>query len=200
MSITNYSELVDAIQAWIGEDIENHTEEFVDLAEGFFNARLRVKRMLERWHVDSSLEYLPLPPTCLAVDQVFYTSAGKSIPLQYISPEYATVQDTVSTGAPQFYTGLQGEIQVIPAPDAEYQFDVWMFAKITALAGTSTNWLLTNYPQAYLFASLMFANTYLRQDRERERYFQLAEQEIGNIHRIERIDRRKSSSLTMRPL
>jgi len=52
-----------------------------------------------------------------------------------------------------------------PTPDGSYTAQFWYKAGIAVLSDTNTtNWLLTNYPNLYLYAALLESAPYLRDD------------------------------------
>jgi hypothetical protein len=71
----------------------------------------------------------------------------------------------VQTGRPAFYTISGSNFRFGPIPDADYDVEVVYKAKIPALSdGSPTNWLLTDHPDIYLFASLIEACFYLNDE------------------------------------
>jgi len=66
-----------------------------------------------------------------------------------------------ATGQPQYYQIEGGNLVLSPAPDSDYSVKMVYHAKIPALSGSNpTNWLLTKYPDLYLYGSLVEAVIY----------------------------------------
>ena len=55
------------------------------------------------------------------------------------------------------------------------------WAKIPALASNSTNWLLTDHPNLYLFQSLYFAALFQRDGQAMQDFERMAETEYGYV-------------------
>lgn len=69
------------------------------------------------------------------------------------------------TGAPRWYGIVGGELQLFPAADQDYAGELTYMARTPALsAENSTNWILTNYPDAYLYGALVQSAPYLKDD------------------------------------
>jgi hypothetical protein len=89
--------------------------------------------------------------------------------------------------------------QLVPTPDASYTVELTYYSKIPALSDSNTtNWLLTNSPDVYLYGSLLEAAPYLDDDNKLQVWGSLLEQSL-NALQIES-DRAKvgSSSIRMR--
>lgn len=78
-------------------------------------------------------------------------------------PGYTFVQPP--NGAPKFYTIVGGEIQILPVADKAYTAELTYVQRFPALTSTATsNWILTDYPDAYLYGALTASAPYLRDD------------------------------------
>jgi len=66
---------------------------------------------------------------------------------------------------------LEGDqIRFGPAPNAVYTVRLEYWSAIPSLAQNSTNWLLTNYPDCYLFGALVEAEIFLGADSSDDRF------------------------------
>lgn len=69
------------------------------------------------------------------------------------------------TGAPCWYAVVGGELQLYPAADQDYAGELTYIARAPALsADNPTNWILTDYPDAYLYGALVQSAPYLKDD------------------------------------
>ena len=87
-------------------------------------------------------------------------------PLTYLTPNELTFKfPSSTTGKPQFYSIHGDEFQFKPVPSTDYTLSYTYFQKYAALSGdTDTNWLLTNHPMTYVYASLIAASAYTEND------------------------------------
>lgn len=60
-----------------------------------------------------------------------------------------------NSGDPVYFAVTGSNIEVFPEPATPDPYQLTYYAQIPALATAETNWLLTAYPDAYLYASLM---------------------------------------------
>ena len=74
-------------------------------------------------------------------------------------------QNNNTTGKPVNFTILDGSIELNPTPDSSYNIQLLYYGKIPPLnAQTTSNWVLENYPDAYLYGSLLHTAPYLQED------------------------------------
>ena len=170
MAISNYAELQTATANWLDRtDLTDRIPEFIDLAESTFNRTIRNHRMITKndsYSLDS--RYVNLPPDTLEVIRIV-VDVNPQITLQYLTPEeIAEMRSSTSTGRPQYYTVIGGstnQIELLRSPDQTYTSSIVYYTKIPALSDSATtNWLLTNNPDIYLFGTLVEAFPYLMND------------------------------------
>lgn len=166
MAITTYSELKTAIGSWINRaDSADYADDCIDLFEAWVNRNLRVRQMQQE-ATATVAERLELPSDFLEMRDIQYQGQSRR-QLQYVSPEYADLYDgTGTSGDPTYYTIVNNEIRIIPAPSGSSTVLMSYYKKLTALDGTNTsNWLLALYPDAYLFGALFYARMYITDDQ-----------------------------------
>jgi hypothetical protein len=163
MALTTYDDLKTEIAGWMSrDDLTSRIDTFIDLFEAWANRQLRTRQMEGEANATAA-EYLALPSDFLELRDIQY-QANPRRQLQYVTPEYADNYDTTGTaGDPDFYTIVGNEIRLIPSPSSSatnVRISYWK--KVTALSSSnSTNWLLEEYPDAYLFGSLVYARAYI---------------------------------------
>lgn len=68
------------------------------------------------------------------------------------------------TGTPKYYTVVGGQFQLFPVADQAYTAELTYIARIPSLASASTNWILADYPDAYLYGAATASAPYLKDD------------------------------------
>jgi hypothetical protein len=69
------------------------------------------------------------------------------------------------TGRPRWYALVGGELQLFPVADQNYAGELTYIARTAALSeANSTNWILQDYPDAYLYGALVQSAPYLKDD------------------------------------
>jgi hypothetical protein len=86
-------------------------------------------------------------------------------------------------GQPRAYTLIGSDIYLQPIPDAVYNLNAVYEAKLTNLSASNpTNWLITAYPSAYLYACLMQVSLYIKDDVGLEKWSALYKKIIDGIN------------------
>lgn len=162
MALTSYSGLKTELAAWMARsDLTTQIDTAIDLFEAWANRNLRVRQMEDEAYTPAA-EYLELPADFLEVRDIQY-QANPRRQLQYVTPEYADLYDSAGTaGTPKFYTLVGNQLRLVPAPDSTTDVRISYWQSIPALTDSNTdNWLLLDYPDAYLYGSLMHLRSYI---------------------------------------
>jgi len=70
-----------------------------------------------------------------------------------------------ASGEPKFYAVTGGQFEFYPTPGDSYTANLVYVQKIPDLATNSTNWLLTDFPDVYLYGSLTHSAPYLADEQ-----------------------------------
>jgi hypothetical protein len=165
MTIATYAELKTAIVNWYKDrsDLTTYADELIDLAEGYFNAELRVREMEKTTDLTPTAGVCTLPADFLEIIQVVELSSFRRS-LEYITKRVADdYYPTRTAGLSCHYMVVGSSLTALPisANDIELTY----YQKIPALSNsTTTNWLLTKMPNIYLHACLMYAAEFLKED------------------------------------
>jgi hypothetical protein len=158
MAITNYSTLQSAIADYLNRaDLTSQIQNFIQFAEADLNTRLRCREQIVRSEATSSAEFVQLPSDWLEAINL-HIGGGKQ-PLRYITLDEAdTINSTQIYIAPNFYSLMNGAIEIVPEPAEDIDIEMIYYAKIPALSDqATTNWLLTKAPDVYLYGALTHA-------------------------------------------
>ena len=168
MPITTYTELKSAVADWLlRDDLTAVLPSFISLAEAGLNRQARHWRMEKRSTATLDSQYSALPADFMQPIRLSLTS-GTTFELELASQ--ADIVDMRSlaannTGRPRYYALTAGEIEVFPTPGDNYTLEMAYVARPPALGDSNAdNWLLTYYPDAYLYGTLLQAAPYLKDD------------------------------------
>lgn len=131
-------------------------------------ARVRHPSAISSTTISATALATSLPADFVAAYQVMLTNSGKH--LRYVSPEdtRALFENAVTTAETDtFYTIIANKIRILPAPSASspVSIDLYYYARLPALnTSNTTNWVLTRYPDLYLYGSLVHSAPYLKAD------------------------------------
>tara|TARA_B100000963_G_scaffold251356_1_gene220230 strand:+ start:1159 stop:1779 length:621 start_codon:yes stop_codon:yes gene_type:complete len=168
VSLSNYSELQTEIANFLNrDDLTSQIPTFIRLAEARMNRDLRHWRMERRSTNSVDTQYTGLPSDFIGPIRITLdTSATKVLDVagtQEISTLRANASNT--KGTPAYYALIDGSLEVFPSPDKAYTMEMLYYGTITPLSTTSTtNWVITNYPDLYLYSTLLQSAPYLMED------------------------------------
>lgn len=168
MALDTYSGLKAAVADWLWRtDLTDQIPDFITLAEAQMNRRLRTRRNAARATATISSEYVTVPSSFGGPRTMKITGTPDQI-VEYVSPENMTNLEAEyygTSGKPKFYTVMGGEFQFLPAPDSAYTAEMTYWERIPALSDSNTsNWVLADHPDAYLYGSLAQSAPYLKDD------------------------------------
>jgi hypothetical protein len=171
MSISTYTELQTAVANWMNRtDLTTRIPEFIAMGENGLNRKLRLLQQEDLWtatyDTSNTTGKVALPSgfvemLTLSVKKSSETDRDYEA-LIYKSPEDLILFYNTSASRPDYYT-LRNELELNRLAGAAYTLRMH-YLKKWDIAGDATNWLLTNHEDAYLFASLVAAEPYVKND------------------------------------
>jgi hypothetical protein len=166
----NYSELRADVADWLNrDDLTTRIPSFIRLAEARFNRELRVRQMVKRAVALLEDNYITLPFDWLEAKNVQINVGGRPKKLEYMTLEqaddYNSRRGGASTGEPLYFNVTGNQLEIIPRPSGEPQIELTYYSKIPALSDAKPeNWLLTTWPDLYLYGTLAHSAPYLKDD------------------------------------
>lgn len=167
MALANYNDLKSSIADFLNrDDLTSVIPDFITMAEARLNREVRHWRQEDRAIATLDAQYTALPANFLEPIRMSILTADTStmeiVGVQEMSDLRANALNT--SGKPRYFTILDQSIEVFPSPDGTYSLEMVYYETLPDLATNSTNWLLTNYPDAYLYGSLLHSAPYLQED------------------------------------
>lgn len=202
MAITSYATLQTTIGDWLNRsDLSAVIPDFITLAEAQFNRTLRHRKMVERATATLDTEYSAMPADWL--ESIRYQINSNPITvMSFVSPDQAALLKSGfgASGLPIYYTQIGQQFQVIPSPDSNsYTGELTYYAKIPALsAGNTSNWLLVDSPDIYLYGALLQSAPYLQDDQRLNIWAAIYQRLIDDLKVSDERSRMATSSLRMR--
>jgi len=199
MSIANYSELNTAVANWLDrDDLTDRIPEFIALCEARFNRLLRIRAMEYKQTAStvSGQRNLALPTGFIQMRNL-QINASPIVPMQYVTPEiYDRLYGSTLTGTPQMYTIIADEIQLGPIPGSVLTIEMLFYKKFDALtASATTNWMIINAPDVYLYGCLLEAEPFIMNDPRVQLWAAAFEQSITSMQEQDNKDRHSGSAL-----
>lgn len=165
MALTTYAGMQDAIARWLRRtDLAAAIPDFISLAEARLNRELRLRAMESTVSGTVSTENIAVPTDLVEFQRLVLYPTGREVELEYSPPKNMQKYRGLSA-LPFAFTTLNQQIYIAPVPDIAYSYTLFYIAKIPTLSATATtNFLLTQSPDIYLYASLLEAAPYLKDD------------------------------------
>jgi hypothetical protein len=165
MSITTYAELKTAIPVWFMDrsDLSSYADDFIDLAEAYFNKVLRCRQMEATTSLTPSSNVCTLPSDYLEYKRVVEEASTRRA-LEYITEDAADLLYASRTSGLSNHFMIEGS-SLTALPLSSNDIELTYYQALTPLsASATTNWLITAMPNLYLHGSLMQAAEFVNDD------------------------------------
>jgi len=203
-TITNYSNLQTTIADFLNrDDLTSVIPTFIQLAEAQMNRDLRHWRMEVRASGQQSAgdAYMQIPSDWIETIRFHITDDGTS-PLDLMSRK--AIEDKRAgnenmSGTPRYYTHADSQFELYPTPNEDTNTELLYFAKIPSLSDSNTtNWLLEDAPDVYLYGALLHSAPYLAEDERVGVWAQLYGASIQRLNDSSDDARMSGSGLTLK--
>ncbi len=163
MALANYSDLLASVASWLNRtDLTARIPDFITLAESRLNRemRLRVMETEAELTIPNGDRTVALPDDFLEPLGLWAVESTGRRDLRYL----ASVQMHVLTATGSIYDwAITGsDIDVQRPVSGDMALVLRYLAKFALSEAEPTNWLMANHPDVYLFAALVEAGPYLR--------------------------------------
>jgi len=201
MALDTYANLKTAIADWLNrEDLTAVIADFITLAEADFGPKVKHWRMEKRSNATTSAQFMDIPSDFIEPIR-FGLDTNNQHRVEFVSSaDMAQMRENTkdSTGTPQYWTFTDGKIEVYPTPDGTYTTELVYLASVTALSdANTTNWVLTNHPNVYLFGALIQAAPYLQADDRLRTWAALYQTALDGVGESDRRARSGGAGLKM---
>ena len=200
MAIGTFAQLKTAAANWLDRsDLTDRIPEFISLAEARFNRVLRVRDMETVSTAISTAagtrEY-DLPTRFVQMKE-FHLTTDPLTPLAYITPEMMTrMQAGSAKSKPQVFTIIADKVRLGPNPDAVYTTSMLYYKAFAALSDSATtNDMLTNNPDVYLYGTLLEAEPFIMNDQRVGLWLAAFDKAVSDIQNQDNKDRHSGSQL-----
>ena len=202
MAITTYAELKTAMANWLDrDDLTSKIPDFIFLAEKQIERQVRHYKMVERSSGELDTQYSAVPADWIETIR-FGISSGNTFQL-----EMTTMQDLLArreksanvAGRPKYFAHIGETIELFPTPDATYTTELVYYQRLPYLSDSNTtNWLLTDAPDAYLYGSLLQSAPYLAEDERIQVWGSFFTSAVSTLNSTSETTKTSSSSLRMK--
>ncbi len=187
MALDNYTDLQAAIGNWMNRgDLNAYIPDFITLAE------TEIKRLIRRTTLGATLlvsaEFTALPSDCAELRSVRLSTGLPELDVPFLIctvdqlAEYRARWSN-TPGRPRYGAVYNGAIQVVPFPDQQYTMLVTYYQALQPLSSSNaTNAVLTEYPDLYLYGSLLAAEPFMEHDERIAMWRAAFDRAIGQVN------------------
>ena len=207
MAISTFAELKTSVAAWLNrDDLTSVIPDFISLAEVMMEQGasgtpgLRIRDLVKRSQATLDEEYEDVPTDFLEMTRLSIQVSGKWYTLDYLSQtQLIDTHGAASAGTPQAYTVEGKKLHFLPSPSASFTIEMVYFSTIPRLSTSqTTNDVLTNFPNLYLYATLLQASPYLGDDPRIGTWADLYQAAVSGINTSEERALFNAAPLTVR--
>lgn len=180
-----YTGLQSAVAAWMHRtDLTAVIPDFVVMAESRIARDLRVLTQITSatLPVTAGSRVAAVPVGWLEFDNLsLMTNPVANLSFVTLDQMDTQFPEGSGSGAPRVYAMSGTNIILAPTPDIGYSLNAAYYARFPALATAGANWLLTNYPNVYLFSVLAEACAYSQDDERAPMWNKRYHDEIAQV-------------------
>ncbi len=205
MALTTYSELKTSVANWLNRDtLTSYIPDFITLAEKRIHRDVvnlgHFLRGMEKRAADSTTagnRYLGLPTDFLSLRSIKITSTNPITRLEYVTPDrFNEIYAGSDTGTPRVFTIIGDELAFGPIPDSAYTVEMDYYGSITVLSDSNTtNWFITNAPETLLYATLLEAELFVKNDQRASTWKDLYDTALAGLIRFDSASRYPTGGL-----
>lgn len=187
MPISNYGELQVAVGDWLNRaDLTARIPDFIALAESKIRRKVRARTVAESALAAAdtiSIASLPVAHVrSLRMAAPNRTGVLGQVTLEEVFDMRERFADTA--GIPAVYAISGTSIYLAPRPDSAYPLRLSYYEVVPALSDAApTNYLLSSYPDVYLYGALMEAAPYLEESEKIAQWKSLFEEAVFEVNR-----------------
>lgn len=197
MAISDYTQLQQAVSDWMARaDLSGNAQDFIALGEARLNRTLNpletdatITGTASNREIDVS-SLAPVRPIALFLKG----SSGEMELVQRAPGSFAFIEET---GCPRFWS-LDGDKIVLDRPLSTAESFRFRYQERFALSNANpTNWLLSNHPDVYLAASLVWGGAFIKDGSYAASFKTLLDETIPEIR--SQISQSRRGVLTVDP-
>ena len=202
MAISTYAELQDAILAWINkQDIGQSLDSIIAMTEADLNRKVRHWKMEKRATVSLDDQYSRVPSDWIETIRFYLTGNGTSELILASRSDLLNRRELANDtgGTPRYYTMSDGAFEVFPTSNGNFIAELLYYGKTDALSNSvTTNWLLTDHPDVYLYGSLVHASAFMGEDNRIQVWNTMYQTALDQVNGSSEAARYSGSGLRMK--
>lgn len=195
MPFTTYAQLQTSVANWLKRNnLAANIPDFIALAEVRLNRRLSVRQMRTWFTVTPSNNYVTLPGDYNRAIRVMYGD-------QRLDFTTESIADPIMTEGGQWnqFSIIGNRMWLLTQVDGTTKLTIHYYQNIEPLSDSNTsNWLLEDAPDLYLYAALLEAEVFVKNDERIAVWSAALERAIADLEQNDDASQFSGSSLAMK--
>jgi hypothetical protein len=183
---TDYSSLKANVADWLNRsDLTSAIPVFIQNAESSLKRDHRVRKLQTRT-LTASADDTAVPSDYGANEAMYHDGSTYYHGIEVVGAERLGELKQLfgTTGPPAYAALLDGVIRWAPVPDTTYTLKWAYWRKLLSLSDSqTTNWLIEEHPDIYLYAALLESAPYLKGDERLAVWGSELERRLEELHR-----------------
>lgn len=179
MALDTFSNLKQSIERFSKRtDTSDVIDDLIKLCEVKIDSKLRLRANEQRATATLSTRFLALPDLFLEMRRLTIVGA-KSWDVRFKAPDAMEIQ--ADSGRPRYFT-VTSQLEFDRVPDSSYTIEMSYYTKLSALStSNTTNDVLTNYPDLYLYGTLAELHRWARDEDTAAYYDQVFKNKMFEV-------------------
>lgn len=186
--VTNYATLQTWVATLLNRSGSNFTADvpnFIQQFESDARDNSMIRKLTDRGDVSISTDSLALPSDLEEIEAWYHNGDTIFDSIDIVSASQIPVLKARfgSLGAPRYAAITDKVARFAPAPDGTYTTQLTYWREIPSLSDSvTTNWLLDERPDIYIYGTALEAAPYLKNDKRIAVWEHLLDKRIENLH------------------
>lgn len=186
-AVTTYQELQDHLaDTLVRTDLTTPITTFIQMAEASFNRDKRLRKLSDRGDFSISADGSSLPSDFRSLESWYHNGPEHYGPIEIVNSDMIGhlkgSRYGGQLGVPAHAAIVDGKARYAPAPNTTYTTQMIYWRKVDVLSGSNTtNWLLDDHPDIYIYGALVHTAPYLKDDPRLQVWSALLEKGISEL-------------------
>lgn len=198
MALSTYSDLKSAVSSWMARsDLGGSAADFIVLGEAGLNRELNPVEIDATLTGTAGSRMIDISGQSMVEPLALFLAEDGEDEFELTRKQAGTFPLIDSSGKPSIWSINGTNIQFDRELDAAYPFRFRFRQKFALSDAATTNWLLTNHPDLYLAATLVWGGVFTQDDPTAARWVTLLKTALASVRNI--IAQSNRSALTVDP-
>lgn len=186
-AVETYQDLQDHLaDTLVRTDLTTPMTTFIQMAESSFKRDKRVRKLSDRGDFSISADGSSLPTDFMSLESWYHDGPTNFGPIEIVNADMIGhlkgSRYGGQVGVPAHAAIVDGKARYAPVPNGTFTTQMTYWRKVDVLSGSNTtNWLLEDHPDIYIYGALVHTAPYLKDDPRLQVWSSLLEKGISEL-------------------